>query len=147
MTDAITVTIRRQDRYKFLVDFGDGIPNGVTDEPPPLGENAGPSPTHLLAVAVANCLAASFVFACNKYKEDPGALTAAATCIMGRNEKNRLRVANIDVRINLGAPPETLGHLDRILAQFEEFCTVSQSVRAGIPIAVHITAPDGTVLK
>ena len=28
----------------------------------------------------------------------------------------------------------------------EEFCTVSQSVRAGIPFAVSVTAPDGRVL-
>jgi organic hydroperoxide reductase OsmC/OhrA len=147
MASEVSVTITRQDRYRFLVDFGDGIPPGAVDEPPPLGENAGGSPTMQLAAAVASCLSASFIFACNKFKEDPGGLTTTATCNIDRNEKNRLRVSNIDVRLNLGAPPETLDHLDRILAQFEEFCTVTQSVRAGIPIAVRIAAPDGTILK
>lgn len=147
MADEISVTITRQDRYKFLVDFGDGIPPGVVDEPPPLGGNAGGTPTMQLAAAVASCLSASFVFACNKFKKDPGALTTTATCNIGRNEKDRLRVSNIDVQVTLGAPPERLDRLDRILAQFEEFCTVTQSVRAGIPVAVRIAAPDGTILK
>jgi len=147
MSDTVTVNITRESRYKFSVDFGAGLPGLTADEPSPLGEDAGPSPTQLLAAAVANCLSASFIFACNKYKEDPGALTATAVCQIGRNEKNRLRVTGIDVRITLGAAPQTLSHLDRAMAQFEEFCTVSQSVRAGIPFTAQIVAPDGTVLK
>jgi uncharacterized OsmC-like protein len=147
MADEVSVKVTRQDRYRFLVDFGEGIPAGVIGEPPPLGGNEGGTPTMQLAAAVAGCLSASFVFACNKFKEDPGALTTTASCNITRNEKNRLRVGNIDVQVNLGAAPETLGHLERILAQFEDFCTVTQSVRAGIPIAVRIVAPDGTVLK
>ena len=49
--------------------------------------------------------------------------------------------------MTLGVAPESLGHLDRALAQFEEFCTVSQSVRAGIPFTVTVKGPDGRVLK
>ena len=94
-----------------------------------------------------NCLCSSLVFAVNKFKGDPGRMTATATCETGRNENNRLRVTHIQVDIGLGADPDALPHLDRALAQFEEFCTVSQSVRAGIPFAVSVTAPDGRVLK
>ena len=96
---------------------------------------------------MANCLSASFLFAQNKYKEDPGSLTATAVCEIGRNEKNRLRVLGIKVTITLGVTPGELGHLDRVLAQFEDFCTVSQSVRAGIPFTVTVKSPDGRVLK
>ena len=32
-------------------------------------------------------------------------------------------------------------------AQFEEFCTVSQSVKSGIPFTVTVKGPDGAVLK
>ena len=147
MSDEVAVTIRRESRYKFSIDFGADFPELMADEPQPLGEGKGPSPTHLLAAAVANCLSASFVFACNKYKEDPGEITAVAVCNVDRNEKNRLRVTGINVRITLGTVTENLGHLERVMAQFEDFCTVSQSVRAGIPFAVKIVAPDGTVLK
>jgi hypothetical protein len=40
-----------------------------------------------------------------------------------------------------------LQHLDRVLEQFEEFCTVTQSVRAGIPVTVHVIDASGAVLK
>jgi organic hydroperoxide reductase OsmC/OhrA len=147
MTDEVSITITRQDKYRFLVDFGPNIATSVADEPPPLGGGAGPSPQQLLAAAVANCLSASLVFAHGKFKEDPGAVTATAVCQIGRNEKNRLRVIGIEVAITLGVAPQSLGHLDRALAQFEDFCTVSQSVRAGIPLAVTVRSPDGRVLK
>ncbi len=147
MSEKICVTVTRQDKYRFLLDFGPGVPQSAGDEPPPLGDGAGPSPEQLLGAAVANCLCSSLVFAASKFKGDPGRLTATATCETGRNEVNRLRVTHIQVDIALGAPPEQLPHLDRALAQFEEFCTVSQSVRAGIPLAVSVQGPDGRALK
>lgn len=147
MSETISVTITRQDKYRFLVDFGEPIPASVADLGPPLGDSTGPSPEHLLAAAVANCMSASLVFAFAKYKEDPGTVTTTVSCTMGRNDKNRVRVTELGIDIALGVAPETLGHIDRTLAQFEEFCTVSQSVRAGIPLKVSVKAPDGRVLK
>lgn len=147
MPEAISVTITRQDKYRFLVDFGGTIEDTVADLSPPLGDGAGPTPEHLLAAAVANCMASSFVFAHAKYKEDPGQLTSTVTCEIGRNANNRVRVIGIAIDITLGVAPETLGHLERTLSTFEEFCTVSQSVKAGIPLSVTVKAPDGRVLK
>ncbi len=141
------ISITRQDRYRFLVDFGPRLPSAIVDEPPPLSDGAGPSPPQLLAAAVANCLAASLVFAVARYREDPGALTATATCDISRNEHNRPRVTGIAVRIALDAAAETLVNLERALAQFEDFCTVAQSVKTGIPLAVTVVTPDGRVLK
>jgi hypothetical protein len=34
-----------------------------------------------------------------------------------------------------------------VLEQFERFCTVSESVKAGIPVAVSVADRDGTRLK
>ena len=56
MGEEVSVTITRQDKYRFLVDFGPAIAPTRADEPPPLGDGAGPSPTQLLAAAIANCL-------------------------------------------------------------------------------------------
>ena len=147
MSEQISVTVTRQEKYKFLVDFGPAIAQAVADEPPPLGDGAGPSPSQLLAAAVANCLSASLLFAHGKFKEDPGRLTTTVECEIGRNERQRLRVLGMKVTITLGVDPEALAHLDRALAQFEDFCTVSQSVRAGIPFTVTVKSPDGRVLK
>jgi uncharacterized OsmC-like protein len=147
MSETICVTVTRQEKYRFLVDFGENMPEMVSDEPQPLGDGAGPSAERLLAAAMANCLCASLVFAINKFKGDPGRLSATATCEMGRNANNRLRITDVKVDIALEAKPEVLPHLDRALAQFEEFCTVSESVRAGIPLFVSVHASDGSLLK
>ena len=118
MSEEVRVTVTRQERYRFVVDFGPGIEKGLADEPAPLGEGAGPSPQQFLAAAVANCLSASLVFATARYKEDPGALTTSVVCEVGRNEKGRLRILGMQVEMTMGATPETLGHLDRALASF-----------------------------
>lgn len=143
MSETVSVTITKQQGYQFLVDFGAGMPALTTDEPEPLGQNTGPAPTHMLAAALANCLSASLLFALQKYKQDGGGLKATASCVVDRNENKRLRVVRIDVDIALGADGATLEHLDRILGQFEEFCTVSQSVQAGIPVKVSVTDGKG----
>lgn len=147
MSETICVTVARQEKYRFLIDFGEEIPQMVSDEPPPIGDNAGPSPERLLAAAMANCLCSSLLFAINKFKGDPGKVSATATCETGRNDSNRLRITHVKVDIVLGAKPDDLPHLDRALAQFEDFCTVSQSVRAGVPLDVSVRAADGRLLK
>jgi uncharacterized OsmC-like protein len=139
--------LTRQSGYQFLIDFGAGLPTVAADEPPPLGAGAGPAPNHLLLAAVANCLSASLVFALGKFKQDPGALTATATATMGRNSSNRLRIEAIQVALALPKPGADLEHLDRVLAQFEDFCTVSMSVKQGIHIGVRVTDANGVVLK
>jgi uncharacterized OsmC-like protein len=147
MSEEISVTVTRQSRYQFVVDFSPVAALLVADEPPPIGDGTGPSPTQLLAAAMANCLSSSLVFAATKYKEDPGPLTTTATCVVDRNEKNRLRVTAVNVTITLGNEPQSQDQLQRALAQFVDFCTVSQSVRAGIPLSVTIRGHDGRTLR
>jgi uncharacterized OsmC-like protein len=147
MDDTVSITITQQENYKFLVDFGTGLSPLLADEPEPLGSGEGPDPSRILLAAVANCLAASLLFALKKFKQDPGRISATATAITGRNENNRLRVTAIEVTLSLGRAGSGLEHLDRVLAQFEDFCTVSQSVRAGIPIHVKVNDGAGQSLK
>ena len=142
MSDSVSVTITRQQNYQFLVDFGDALPTLNADLPAPLGQGEGPSPEHLLLAAVANCLSASLLFSLQKYKQDPGTVRATATATIGRNEDKRLRVTGVDVALSLGKPAAELEHLDRVLAQFEAFCTVTQSVRTGMD--VRLTVSDAT---
>jgi len=146
MNDTPSVTITRQDKFRFLVDFEPGLGQIVADETPPLGDGTGPAPTHLLAAAMANCLSASLLFAIGKFKGDPGPMVTTATWEVGRNEQNRLRITGVNVDITLGVTGDSLPRLDRALAQFEEFCTVSQSVRSGIPFHVTVKGADGTLL-
>lgn len=147
MADTISVTITQKENYQFLVDFGAAIPSMLADEPAPLGNGEGPAPTHMLAAAVANCLSASLLFALKKFKQDAGGITTTATCVVERNDSNRLRVARIDVAIRLGRSGAELEHLDRILGQFEAFCTVTQSIQSGVPVRIAVTDSKGTRLE
>jgi hypothetical protein len=49
--------------------------------------------------------------------------------------------------LTLGVQAGQLEHLDRVLSQFEAFCTVTQSVGQGIPIAVQVFDAAGVRLK
>ena len=137
------VTLRQRQDYAFEIEFGGDRPLLLADEPPPLGHAAGPSPGQLLLAAVGNCMSSSLLFALRKFKNDPGGITTSARARIGRNEAGRLRVLHIEVQIRLGKPAEQLQHLERILEQFEDFCTVGQSVRGGIPTEVAVFDSTG----
>ena len=106
-----------------------------------------PSPEHLLLAAVANCLSASLLFALRKFKQNAEAIKTTISCTVGRNEEKRMRVTHINATLNLGKEASQFENLERILAQFEDFCTVSQSVQAGIPITIRVEDSTGAVLK
>jgi uncharacterized OsmC-like protein len=142
-----SVTLRQVRDYQFDIAFAGQMAHLVSDEPPPLGQATGPSPLHLLLAAVANCMSSSLYFALAKFKNDPGGITTTAHARIGRNDAGRLRVLHLDVEIHLGAAADQLPHLDRALGQFEDFCTVGASVRAGIPTDVSVFDGFGVKLK
>ncbi|MBC3765094.1 OsmC family protein [Neptunicella marina] len=139
-----SVNLTLLEGYKFEVDFGDAG-TLITDEPQPLGENNGPNPSRLLAASVANCLAASLMFAIRKFKEDPGQVKATVSGEMVRQD-NRWRIADMQVELNLGNDAQSLPHLERALTQFENFCVVTQSVRQGINVKVSVKDASGKVM-
>ncbi|MDP1692460.1 MAG: OsmC family protein [Burkholderiaceae bacterium] len=141
------VRLTQQRDFQFEVRFGDGIAPLVADEPPPLGRGQGPSPEQLLAAAVGNCLSASLLFSLRKYKQQPEPITAEVAVETGRNAENRLRIKAMQVVLTLGQPAAALQHLDRALATFEDFCTVTQSVRGGIEVNVQVLDALGARLK
>jgi uncharacterized OsmC-like protein len=141
------VVIRQQEDYRFANEFGEGIDILVSDEDPPVGTGKGPSPVQLLAAAVGNCLSASLLFALRKFKQAPEPVSARVEAVIGRNEDKRVRVQRLKVRMDLGVPAAGLQHLDRALAQFEDFCTVTASVRAAIPVDIEVYDSLGAKLK
>lgn len=147
LPDKPRIDITQTGRYRFEVDFGAAFPALAVDEPPPIGDGEGPAPEQLLAASVAYCLAASLFFALSKFRQDAGGIRASAECDVARNEAGRLRVRQIDVHLQLGVDAATLQHVDRALAQFEPFCTVSESVQAGIPVEVAVSDATGRRLR
>lgn len=136
---AFSVTLELDSGYRFHADFGqEGIPPLLTDEPPPLGEGAGPNPARLLAVAVGNCLAASALFCLRKARVDVRALRAAVDVALARSARERLRITGIHVRLEPEVAPGDMARMGRCLELFEEFCVVTQSVRDGIDVKVEV---------
>lgn len=141
------VTLEQERDYRFLNRFGESIDTLVSDEDPPVGTGQGPTPLQLLGAAVGNCLAASLLFALRKFKQSPEPLRARVETVTDRNEQNRMRVVRLKARIDLGVPAGQLQHLERALAQFEDFCTVTASVRAAIPVDVEVYDAAGKQVR
>ena len=147
MSEQPQVILEQQEDYRFTARFESRASTVVLDENPPLGSAAGPSPAQLLVAAVANCLSDSLLFALRKFKQSPEPLQTEGWADIGRNAEGRLRVLAIRITLHLGVPASALEHLDRVLAQFEGFCTVGQSVAQGIPLQVTVQDSTGAVLK
>jgi organic hydroperoxide reductase OsmC/OhrA len=142
----VELTQREGLAFDVRFDWPDAAPLRL-DEPPPLGHAGGPNAARLVAAAVANCLSASLLFCLTtKFHDAPGPLRATATAQLGRNDQGRVRIAGIDVVITLAESGTVLAHLPRCLAQFEDFCIVTQSVRHGIPVNVEVRDATGAVL-
>ncbi|MBX3636817.1 MAG: OsmC family protein [Rubrivivax sp.] len=144
---SITVRLQQAQDYQFDVHFGPGVPVLRADEPPPLGQGAGPTPVQLLAAAVGNCLSDSLLFALRKFKQRPEPLSTEVTAEVGRNAEGRLRVLALRATLTLGVPAEQLDHLDRVLGSFQTYCTVTQSIAGAIPVAVVVLDAHGAVLS
>ena len=143
----ITVELRQRSNYQFDIEFSEGMPQLMSDEPAPLGEGKGPSPVQMLAASVGNCLSDSLFFALAKFKQKPEPIHTTVNALVGRNAEGRMRVLNIKAKLRLGVKASQLDHLDRVLEQFQEFCTVTQSVGQGIPIHIRVMDATGLILK
>lgn len=143
-SNSFSVHLRLLSGFKFEIDFGDAG-QLLSDEPPPLGDGDGPNPSRLLAAAVANCLAASLLFAIRKFKEDPGEVSAEVKGELERQD-GRWRIGKLQVELQLGTDAAAIPHLERALSQFENFCVVTQSVRQGIEVTVQVRDKQGQLL-
>jgi organic hydroperoxide reductase OsmC/OhrA len=101
----------------------------------------------MLAASVGNCLSDSLFFALAKFKQKPEPIHTTVNALVGRNAEGRMRVLHMDAQIHLGVEASKLEHLDRALEQFQEFCTVTQSVGQGIPIHIRVMDATGLILK
>jgi uncharacterized OsmC-like protein len=133
-----TLQVERVDGYEFRVRFDkEHYPEMRLDEPPPLGHDAAPNPARVLAVAIGNCLAASLLFCMNRARKPLETISADVRMSLVRNESRRLRVGRVEVVLH----PKIEGGLEALapcLETFEEFCVVTQSVRAGIDVDVKV---------
>ncbi len=133
------VALTLRDGYAFTVDFaaGEGPPL-VVDELPPLGEANGPNPARLLAAAVGSCLGASLLFCLRRSRVEVLQLRTTVEGTIVRNERGRLRIGGIRVRLAPEVTVEQRERMGRCLDLFQDFCIVTESVREGISVDVEV---------
>jgi len=106
----------------------------------------GPNPSRLLALGVLGCLSASFIFCLKKKNLKVDDFNAEAEVIITKNEKGFWRVKQINVDINPKiTDPDALKRANQCLKSvkegtsfFEQYCIVTESVRAGIEVNVNL---------
>jgi uncharacterized OsmC-like protein len=136
---AFDITITQKDGFLFEVAFDN--PNHdplFLDEPAPLSSDEAPNAARVLAAAIGNCLSASLVFCLQKNGVKASGITTSVHVEIGRNEHKRLRIDKVAVDIH--APPGIdAAALEKCLPTFEDFCTVTASIRQGINVDVKVT--------
>lgn len=136
---SIETKLLRIDGYKFDVNFDvDYLPNLVADEPRPIGEGAGPNAPRLLAAAVGQCMSSSLIYCLNKARIPILNLETTVKTNLFKNEKGLTRIKSIDMQIDLEINEEDKTRLQRCLTIFEDYCTVTQSIRNGIEVNVKV---------
>ncbi len=134
------LTLERRDGYEFIVRVeGSSVPEFLAEEGPPLGKARGPSPDAMLGAAVGSCLASSLIFCMGKTHATLDGLRANVAIKKARNEHGRLRIGAIEVELHADIPAEQHERFERCRALFEDYCTVTASVRRGIDVEVKLT--------
>jgi len=145
--ESITLTLTQESAFAFRVEFeGTAVPALLVDETPPAGGGTGPDPTRMLAAAIGHCLSSSLFFALTKFRNTPGRIVTRVTAEHVRNEHRRLRIGRVAVEIALPEGSSEYAQIDRILAEFEDFCTVTESVRRGVTVAVSVCDASGAIV-
>jgi len=133
------VKLELLDGYRFRVGFDmEGIPDLVVDEMKPIGEGLGPNPSRLLSAAVGHCLSSSLLYCLSKAKIKVKKLSTSVKANIERNKEGYLRITGLEVAIHLEVNEEDKLRVPRCLDIFENYCTVTQSVRKGIDVKVNV---------
>lgn len=131
----------QEEKYRFRADFDSGgIPPLIIDEPPPLGEAAGPNASRLVGAAVGHCLSASVLFCLERARIPVHGVRTRVAGTTARNDHGRLRIGGFKVTIELDVAEDDRPRMQRCLGLFEDFCVVTASVRAGVPVEVEIAS-------
>jgi uncharacterized OsmC-like protein len=139
LSEVIFTKLKRVEGYMFKVGFDvDAVPDLIVDEMRPIGEGYGPNPTRLLSTAVGHCLSSSLLFCLSKAKINVRNLETTVEARIERNPEGYFRIAELDVRILLEVNELDKQRVPRCLDIFENYCTVTQSVRKGIQVKVKI---------
>ena len=139
LSELISTRLMLIEGYRFKVEFDVyGIPSLVVDEMKPIGKEKGPNPTRLLSAAVGHCISSSLLYCLGKAKVKVKKLETTVQANVERNKEGYLRIPGLDVQVRLEVSEEDKARVPRCLKVFENYCTVTQSVKKGIEVKVRI---------
>jgi len=138
VSESVSTKLVFLEGYRFKVEFDvDSVANIVVDEMKPVGEGLGPNPTRLLSVSVGQCLSSSLLYCLGKARVKVKKLATVVTADVRRNDEGYLRVVGLVVQMHLEVDEEDKSRVPRCLSIFENYCTVTQSIRSGIEVKVN----------
>jgi uncharacterized OsmC-like protein len=138
MSETHAVTLKLENTFRCQATF-ENVPDAaplLLDEPAPLGAGSGPNAMDLLAAAIGNCLAASLMFCLKKSRVESSGIEVRVVTSSDRNEAGRLRVSQVAVELRPAFADDPKAA--RCATLYEDFCTVTQSIRSGFPVNVTI---------
>ena len=141
--DEFSITVEQVDDYEFKVRFDKPqFPEYRLDEPAPIGHDTAPNAARVLSAAIGNCLSASLLFCARKAKVQLGPIRTVVRTEVFRNDRGRLRIGKIEVRIDPRIAATEQQKALRCLELFEDYCVVTQSVRQGIDVQVTVAGME-----
>jgi organic hydroperoxide reductase OsmC/OhrA len=139
LSELISTRLKLLEGYKFKVEFDTySIPSLLVDEMKPIGEGEGPNPTRLLSAAVGHCISSSLLYCSGKARVHVKKLETTVQAKVERNTEGYLRIAGLDVQVHLEVSEADKARVPHCLKIFENYCTVTQSVRRGIDVKISI---------
>lgn len=139
MAESVYTKLKLRKGFEFKVVFDvANVPELVVDEIKPIGESTGPNPTRLLSAAVGHCVSSSLLFCLRKARVNVKDMETEVKANVVRNKEGYLRVRGLDVQIHLDVNDDDKSRVDRCLDIFENYCTVTQSLRQGLDVKVTI---------
>jgi uncharacterized OsmC-like protein len=140
VSETHSVSLKFEEGYRCRATFESvsGSPSLWLDEPAPLGGATGPNAQDLLVAAIGNCLAASLMFCLQKSRAEVTGLEVRVTSHTARNDANRLRISRVDVELSPQIKAEDAAKMTRCATLFEDFCTVTASIREGLQVNVTL---------
>ena len=134
-----TISMDQVRDYEFRIKFDKAqFAELQMDEPPPLGRDSAPGASRILAAAIGNCLSASLLFCARKAGARLESIHTGVKVQIVRNQNKRLRVGRVEVTIDPKLAQADQAKAAGCLSLFEDFCTVTQSIRQGIDVQVVV---------
>jgi len=87
---------------------------------------------------VGSCLSASLLYCLRKSRVEVAELRTKVEGTIVRNERGRLRIGGLRVRLAPEVTQEQRERMGRCLDLFQDFCIVTESVRTGIAVDVEV---------